>query len=269
MSPWNEKVVAITGGSAGLGLAIARAFHQRGAVVVLIARDPSKLATAEAALGNERVLSVTADVTDQESVKNAFAQILQQTGRLDVLVNNVGKSDRIELLDTSLANYREFMEINFLSAVSCTYAALEALTKSSGHVVNIGSLSSKTAWPLLAPYTTSKFALAAFTHHLRLEGPPEVHSLLVCPGPIKRNDAGERYDKQASKRGLSAAARQPGAGARVRAMDSAQLAEKIISSCEKRKPEWMPFKYRLVLMLNALSPNFGDWFLKKKMKKSK
>ena len=269
MSPWNEKVVAITGGSAGLGLAIAKAFHQRGAFIVLLARDPSKLAMAESALKNERVLSVPADVTDEQSVKNAIAQLLEKTGRLDVLVNNVGKSDRIELLDTSLSDYREFMEINFLSAVSCTYAALEALKKTSGHVVNIGSLSSKTAWPFLAPYTTSKFALAGFTHQLRLEGPPEIHSLLVCPGPIKRNDAGERYDKQASKRGLSAAARQPGAGAKVRAMDPEKLAEKIIFSCEKRKPEWMPFKYRLVLMLNALSPRFGDWFLKKKMKKIK
>ncbi len=106
MSPWNEKVVAITGGSAGLGLAIAKAFHQRGAFIVLLARDPSKLAMAESALKNERVLSVPADVTDEQSVKNAIAQILEKTGRLDVLVNNVVKSDRIELLDTSLADYR-------------------------------------------------------------------------------------------------------------------------------------------------------------------
>lgn len=267
MSQWNEKVVAVTGGSAGLGLTIARSFYERGATIVLLARSEEKLAQAKSTFAEGRVYTVTVDVTQEENVKQAIATILELTGRLDVLVNNVGKSDRIDLLKTGLSDYREFMEINFLSAVSCTYAALDALTKTSGHVVNIGSLSSKTAWPFLAPYTTSKFALAAFTHHLRLEGPRQVHYLLVCPGPIKRNDAGARYDKQATERGLSAAAREPGAGARVRAMDPKKLAEQIVISCEKRKPEWMPFKYRLVLMLNSLSPRFGDWFLRKKMKK--
>lgn len=267
MSHWKEKVVAITGGSAGLGLTIARAFYDRGATIVLLSRSEDKLAQAKSTFAEDRAYTVTVDVTSEADVKQALEKILELTGRLDVLVNNVGKSDRIDLLKTELSDYREFMEINFLSAVSCTYAALDALTKTSGHVVNIGSLSSKTAWPFLAPYTTSKFALAAFTHHLRLEGPRQVHYLLVCPGPIKRDDAGARYDKQAAERGLSAAARQPGAGARVRAMDPQKLAEQIILSCEKRKPEWMPFKYRLVLMLNSLSPRFGDWFLRKKMKK--
>ena len=265
MSHWKDKVVAITGGSAGLGLAIASAFLARGAVVALVARDEQKLAAAANALGGDRVLTVSADVTDENTAIAAMKQVVELAGRLDVLVNNVGKSVRIDLLKTKLDDYRHFMEVNFLSTVSCTYAALDALTKTSGHVVNIGSLSSKTAWPYLAPYSTSKFALAAFTHHLRLEGPPEVHYMLVCPGPIKRDDAGGRYDEQA--RDLPEAARKPGAGARVKGMNPADLAEKIVVGCEKRKPEWMPFKYRLVMMVNALSPRFGDWYLKKKMKR--
>jgi NAD(P)-dependent dehydrogenase (short-subunit alcohol dehydrogenase family) len=265
MSTWKNKVVAVTGGSAGLGLVIARAFLARGAIVALVARDEGRLAAAQEALGSDRVLTVAADVTDEDMAAAAMRRVVEAAGGMDVLVNNVGKSVRIDLLKTRLDDYRQFMEVNFLSAVSCTYAALDALKKSSGHVVNIGSLSSRTAWPFLAPYTTSKFALAAFTHHLRLEGPSNVHYMLVCPGPIKRDDAGERYDDQA--RHLPQQAREPAAGARVRGMEPARLAEKIVWGCERRKLEWMPFRYRLVLMANALSPRLGDWYLRRKMKK--
>ena len=265
MQNWTNKVITITGGSAGLGLTIARAFWTKGATIALVARDEQKLADAAREFAGERVVTVTADITDENMASAAMKQVVKLAGRMDVLVNNVGKSVRIDLLKTSLDDYRHLMEVNFLSAVSCTYASLEALTKSSGHVVNIGSLSSKTAWPFLAPYTTSKFALGAFTHHLRLEGPPEVHYMLVCPGPIKRDDAGIRYDEQTKD--LPESARKPGAGARVKGMEPERLAEIIMRGCEKRKLEWMPLKYRVVLMANALSPQLGDWYLKRKMKK--
>lgn len=265
MSNWTNKVVTITGGSAGLGLAIARAFLSRGATVALVARDEKKLDEAAGSLGTDRVLTVSADVTDESRAHWAMKRVVELAGRMDVLVNNVGKSVRIDLLKTTLDDYRHFMEVNFLSAVGCTHGALEALRKTSGHIVNVGSLSSKTAWPFLAPYSTSKFALGAFTHHLRLEGPDNVHYMLVCPGPIKRDDAGVRYDDQT--RDLPESARKPAAGARVRGMAPEKLAEKIIRGCEKRKLEWMPFKARLVLMANALSPKLGDWYLRRKMKK--
>ncbi len=265
MNNWTDKVVTITGGSAGLGLVIAQAFLAKGATVALVARDEKKLASAAASLGGQRVVTVSADVTQQEMAVSAMQEVVARCGRMDVLVNNVGKSCRIDLMKTRLEDYRYFMEVNFLSAVSCTYAALDALKRTSGHVVNIGSLSSKTAWPFLAPYSTSKFALAAFTHHLRLEGPENVHYMLVCPGPIKRQDAGQRYDDQTEH--LPAAAREPAAGARVRGMEPAALAHKIVFGCERRKLEWMPFKFRLVLMANALSPRLGDWYLKRKMRK--
>ncbi len=265
MSDWKNKVVAITGGSAGLGLVIARAFHARGATVALVARDATKLDKAASDLGSERVLTITADVTDEHKAADAMNQIVDQVGRLDVLVNNVGKSVRIDMMKTTLDDYRSFMEINCLTAIGCTYAALDALEKTSGHVVNVGSLSSKTAWPYLAPYTTSKFALAAFNHHLRLEGPQNVHYMLVCPGPIKRDDAGVRYDEQTKD--LPESARKPAAGAKLKGMEPAELAELIIRGCEKRQLEILPFKARIVLMANALSPKLGDWYLKRKMKK--
>ncbi len=267
MNDWKDKVVVITGGSAGLGLTIARAFLDRSARVILIGRSQQRLADATETLGRQRVQTISADVTNEQQAGSAMQQAVELGGRMDVLVNNVGKSVRIELLKTTLEDYREFMEVNFLSAVSCTNSAIDALQKTSGHVVNIGSLSCKTAWPYLAPYSTSKFALGAFTHHLRLEGPSNVHYMLVCPGPIKREDAGQRYDQQAERYDLPEQARRPGAGAKVKGMDPKVLAEKIVRGCEKRKSEWIPFQARLLMMAMAMSPKLGDWYLRKKMEK--
>lgn len=264
MGPWDQKVVAITGGSAGLGQVIARQFAQRGARVALLARNPQRLNEAAGQFAASSVLAVPGDVADPETARRSIEQVTDRFGRLDVLVNNVGKSGRIELFRTTLDQYRDFMEVNLHTAINCTHAAIDALQKTSGHVVNIGSLSSKTAWPFMAPYTTSKFALAAFNHHLRLEGPANVHYMLVCPGPIKRVDAGVRYDEQAQ--GLPDAARRPAAGARVRGVDPARLAARIIRGCEKRKAELMPLKARLIYVALASSPRLGDWLLRRKMR---
>ncbi len=265
MSRWANKVVAVTGGSAGLGLAIGQAFADLGATVALIARNESRLQKAASKLGHAHTLTVRADVSVENEARQSVAQVIEQTGRLDVLVNNVGKSVRIELSQATPDDYRQYMEVNFLSAVHCTNSALEALTKTSGHVVNIGSLSSKTAWPFLAPYTTSKFALAAYTHHLRLEGPANVHYMLVCPGPLKRKDAGERYNDQAAE--LPESARKPAAGARVRGLEPAFVADKIVRGCEKRKLEWMPWRLRFGYVALSMSPKLGDWIIRRKMTK--
>ncbi len=263
MSQWSQKVVAVTGGSAGLGLEIARRFVARGARVALLARNPDRLQQAVETIGGPNVISVQTDVTDRDQTQSAIQQVINQLGPLDVLVNNVGKSVRIDLFKTTLDDYRQFMEVNLYSAINCTEAAIESLSKTSGHVVNIGSLSSKTAWPFMAPYTTSKFALAAFNHHLRLEGPRNVHYMLVCPGPIKRDDAGVRYDDQAGE--LPDSARRPAAGARVRGIDPVKLADKIIRGCEKRQLELMPFRARMIYLALAWSPRLGDWLLRRKM----
>ncbi len=264
MSDWKQKIVAVTGGSAGLGLAIAQAFAGRGASVVLIARDQGRLDRAVDELQPLNVSGVSADVTDIGAAQSAFDQIVTQHGRLDVLINNVGKSVRIDLDKTTPDIYREYMEVNFLSAVHCTRAAIDAIAKTSGHIVNIGSLSSKTAWPFMAPYSTSKFALAAYTHQLRLEGPQNIHYMLVCPGPIKRPDSGLRYDKQA--KGLPARARKPAAGIKVRGADPAVISRRIVRGCERRKAELVPLRARLVFTALAWSPRLGDWLLKRKMK---
>jgi len=267
MRNWIEKVVLVTGGSRGLGLEIARQFGMVGAIAVIVGRDPAALESAVESLQGDLVEchAIVADVQDEVQVQRAIDQIVDKYGRLDVLVNNVGKSVRVDLKSVTAADFREYMEINFLTAVNCTRAAMPHLAESQGHVVNIGSLACKTAFPFVAPYSASKFALAAYTHQLRLEGPPGVHGMLVCPGPIKRRDSHSRYCNSAGD--LPASAKLPAAGARIEGISPERLARKIIKGCEKRSREVIfPFRARILFTVMAYSPPLGDWLLRRVMR---
>jgi short-subunit dehydrogenase len=270
MPDWKQKVVLISGGSQGLGLAIARAFGKRKAHVVLWARDSKRLQEAVDSLKGEgiSVSSHSVDVLSDEAVQHGIESLLEQFGRLDVLVNAVGQSTRIPLAETSLETYRDFMQLNFETAVRCTMAALPSLEREHGHVVNIGSLSSKTAWPYMAPYTASKFALAGFSQQMRLEGPSSVHTMLVCPGPIRRADAGQRYRSEHT--GIPDAASRPGGGAPVKGLDPEMIAQKVVRGCERRTRELiLPSWLKGLFCLSQFSPSLGDWILKRVAPKRK
>jgi short-subunit dehydrogenase len=264
MGSWQGKVVLVTGGSGGLGLAIGCAFSQAGATAILLSRDEEKLQKVceLKAKSNIQLDWIQGDVTSDSSIEAAVRGILEKHGRIDLLVNNVGKSTRIELLNCTVEQYAEFMEMNLYSAIRCTLATMDALKVTSGQVVNIGSLASKTGWPKVAPYAVSKHGLAAFSHQLRLEGPENVNCLHVCPGPIRREDSGTRYDSQAEGMGDSVA--QPGAGVKLKGIDPDFLARKIVRHCEKRKSELiMPWHAKLLFSMTQLSPRLGDFLLRK------
>ncbi len=211
MPSWKDKVVVVTGGSDGLGLEIVRAFSTRKAIVISLARNPERNDSMARSLNEQglNVTALTADVTDDESIRAVVEQIVHQFGRVDTWINNVGKSTRADVMKTGVAEYRTFMELNFLSAVRCWNACQDELIKSSGNLVNIGSLASKTGWPLMSPYSTSKHALSAFSQQLRLEGPGNVNVLHVCPGPIKRKGNDDRYATESDSLGARAKWREP------------------------------------------------------------
>ena len=226
---WNGKVVLITGGSSGLGRALAESFARSGADVVVSARSAEVLETVAGQLRQfgTQVLAIPADVTQQEQVDALIERTISHFGRLDVLVNNVGRSARAAVLDMTPEDFQNLLELNFLGAVRCTRAAAPYLIRSQGHLVNIGSLSGKSASRYVGAYAVTKFALAAYTQQLRLELAPQgVHVLLVSPGPIAREDSGQRYADQLG--GLPARAGKPGAGVRIQPIRPAKLAQVIL-----------------------------------------
>lgn len=268
MGIWNNKVVVVTGASDGLGRAIAMTFAAAGAHAVALARNESRLKDV-CSQAQQQGLSldwVVADVTNDQSIEEAIKEIVRRRGQIDVWVNNVGKSTRIKFEQCGVDRYRDLMELNLYSTVRCTLAVLDQLVATSGQVVNIGSLAAKTGWPNVAPYSVSKHALAAFSHQLRIEGPPNINCLFVCPGPIRRPDSQVRY--QTESQGLGAAASLPGAGVSLKGIEPRDLAQKIVRYCELRKAELVvPWYSRLVFSIGQLSPTIGDFFLRRSSRK--
>lgn len=261
MSYWKDKVVVITGGSAGLGLNFAKELCARGAHVAIVARDEKRLAAAAEAIAcPARTQCLAADITKATDVDMLPARVTQKFGRVDALINCAGKSSRGELLKTPPEEFQQLWELNFLATVRCTQAFAPALTDSRGHLVNIGSLASKLAAKYLGAYPTSKFPLAAFSQQLRLEANDKFHVLLVCPGPIARADAGVRYENT----DVPQEARQPGGGARVKGIKPQHLVMQTLVACERRQLELIvPSKARILLFVAAISPSWGDWLLRK------
>ena len=267
---WHEKVVAITGASNGLGRHIARAFGKQGAHVVLAARTPETLEAAAAELRGEgaSVLAVPCDVTQQTDVDAFFARTIERFGRLDVLVNNAGRSMRRAVIETSAEDFEQLMELNLVAVVRCTRAAMPHLLANRGHLVNIGSLSGKTASRYMGAYPATKFALTAYTQQLRLELSSQgLHVLLVSPGPIARDEprtASERDARGDDAPGLPSRAYKPGAGVRLPSIRPEKLANLIVRACETRKAELTrPWSARWLFALMQISPRLADWIVRR------
>ena len=141
-------------------------------------------------------------------------------------------------------------------------AAPSSLTRADFSLPRLAkSLAAKSASRYLGAYPASKFPLAAYAQQMRLEqGPLGLHTLLVCPGPIRRDDAGSRYDSKAGD--LPAAARQPGGGVKLKGIDPDWLARRILMACENRQAELVvPGRAKLLFAISQLWPALGDWIV--------
>lgn len=263
---WTNKAILVTGGSAGLGLAIAKAFAAVRARVAIVGRDRARLDLAVDELraeGKSDSFGIAADITRQDDVGRAVEEVVAKFGKLDGLVNCAGQSMRGELLTTPPEEFQRLFEINVVALVRMTQACAPYLIASRGHIVNIGSLASKSAARFLGAYPASKFPVAAISQQLRLElGPQGVHTLLVCPGPLRRDDAGDRYDAQSAN--LPPEARQPGGGVKIKGIDPDRLAAMILRACERRQSELVvPWKAKLLFAISQMWPGAGDWLVKR------
>lgn len=266
MTFWKDQVVLVTGGSSGLGRVIANGFAAAGAKVAIAGLEPEavKQAAAEMQAAGHDVLGVAANITEQADVDRLLAETLARFGRLDVLVNNAGRSMRGKVLDTTPEQFRDLMELNLIALVRCTRAAMPHLLKAKGHIVNIGSLAAKSAARWVGAYPATKHAVAAYSQQLRLELASQgLHVLLVCPGPIARKDA--RLYPLEGLEDLPESARRPGAGVKVGTIPPDWLVRQILLACQRRQPELVvPGKARLLFAIAQLWPGLADWIILRK-----
>jgi 3-hydroxybutyrate dehydrogenase/3-oxoacyl-[acyl-carrier protein] reductase len=183
-----DRVVAITGGSAGIGRAIAQACLAQGAAVSLFARDPAKGARALAEMGaGDRGLFVAGDATAQADVEGFIDATLARFGRIDVLVNNAGGAGDLQpLVDLSDEVFDQTMKWNVYANFWATRRALPAMQQARwGRVINISSIEGKHGKAVFTAYTAAKHAINGLTKSLAREvGTQGITVNAICPGLV-------------------------------------------------------------------------------------
>ena len=192
-----DKVVLITGGSRGLGLALAERFGRAGCRLILTARNVDELIAARYTLlernavrSPESVLLIPADLTDPAQAENLIDHAMAHFGRVDVLINNAGIIEVGPVEDQPLSAYRRAMATNFFAALHTTQATLPHMLRIAherpASIVNIASIGGKIPVPHLLPYVASKFALVGFSQGLHAELRHKgVRVTTVCPGLMR------------------------------------------------------------------------------------
>lgn len=200
----------VTGGSSGIGRAIALALARAGAHVAIVARREGPLRETEAALrrtapdADQRFAALAADVADPEQAARAVAQAVAALGGLDLVVNDAGAARALRFEDTPLAEFRRLLDVNFLGAVHVTRAALPHLGAGAA-IANVSSLAGAVAIYGYSAYAPSKFALTAFSEVLRqeLRGRGIAVSVLLPPDTDTPQLAEENREKPAETRALA------------------------------------------------------------------
>jgi len=180
--------VWITGASSGIGEALALAFHQAGAKLILSARREDELKRVQSACGGEpETLILPMDVTNAAELPEKTRLALSLFGGIDILVLNAGITQRSRTRETDESVYRRLMEVNFFAPEAMARAVLPSmLAQKRGHIVVISSVAGKFGVPMRSGYSATKFALHGFFEALRAEEERNgVHVTMVCPGYIR------------------------------------------------------------------------------------
>jgi NAD(P)-dependent dehydrogenase (short-subunit alcohol dehydrogenase family) len=192
----------ITGGSRGLGRAMAQALAEAGADLVLVGRDPQTLEQARAELSalGRRIDVVQADLTAPDAVERMCAAVLAEHGPLDILVNNVGgRRENVAVEQQSLADWQRLMDLNLTSAFLCTrHLGGAMLPRRRGRVINIASICGQVATRNIhgRHYETAKAALAGFTRAVAADWAPHgVTVNAIAPGGFM-TDANRRWFRE-------------------------------------------------------------------------
>jgi len=228
-----SPIIWITGASSGIGHELAKAYAEKGALLVLSARSISKLEEVRQSLKNpEKHLVLPLDLMDASNFAEKVAQVVSHYDKIDILINNGGVSQRGEAHATSIDLDRQIMEVNYFGAVALTKAVLPVMQKQqSGHIVAISSIAGKFGFYWRSTYAAAKHALQGFFESLYLEeAKNNIHVTLVFPGKINTpismsaiNEKGEAHDEMDHNQETG--------------MSAELCAQKIIRAIDKKKQE--------------------------------
>lgn len=171
-----SRIALVTGGGSGIGAEVAHALANAGWKVVIAGRRQELLDSFIAQLGDVsgEVLGVSADVTDETSVKNLFEVIKKKFGRLDLLFNNAGTgAPAVEIDQLTLSDWNKVVQVNLTGVFLCTreaFGMMRSQTPQGGRIINNGSVSAYMPRPLSIAYTATKHAVSGLTKTTQLDG---------------------------------------------------------------------------------------------------
>ena len=260
-----NKTVWITGGSSGIGEALAKEFVYHGASVIISGRNLSELNRVKSSLGanSDRVTVLQLDLSNAESAFKQ-AKVFIKSRKIDILVNNAGRSQRGGFLDdlNSLKVERALMELNYFSVAALTKAVYEKMDENS-QIVVIDSMAGVIGSPYRTAYSASKFAVTQYFHTLASEGPkPSI--TIVYPGYVRTNLSKNAMDPSGKEFGKEVANSRKG-------MLPEDFARVAIRGIYKREAHIFicDFKQKCVLFLKYWLPGVTNWILYKYGKKVK
>jgi short-subunit dehydrogenase len=250
---FTNKVVAITGGSEGIGKALIDALIPLGAKVATCGRNFDKLYNLQVEYTNVMLHTVVADVSKEADCRKFIDSTMETFGDIDILINNAGVSMRALFEDVEMEAFRKVLEVNFFGSVYCTKYALPALLRRQGVVVGISSIAGYRGLPGRSAYSASKFALQGWLEALRTELlEKDVHVMWVSPGFTASNIRFAALSANAEPLGNT-----PMEEAKM--MPAAECAAHILHAIEKRKrTEVLTFTGKRTVLINKFFPAWAD-----------
>ena len=250
-----DKVILITGGSSGIGKALAFCFGQKGSKIVITGRKEDALivVSEELTLHGIPNIYVVADVSvkaDNEKVINAT---LQKFGTIDVLINNAGISMRGMFADVEPDVLKTVMDINYMGMVYATKYALPHIKANKGSIIGISSIAGYRGLPVRTGYSASKFAMNGFLEALRTELlNDQVHVLTACPGFTTSNIRVAALDHEGKSTGETVRDEE-------KMMSAEEVAQLIYHATIKRKRSLvLTFQGKFTVLMNKFLPKLMD-----------
>ena len=260
-----NKVVLITGGSSGIGKALAYEYASRGFDVSISARRYDLLEEIAQDLKTKykvKVLPVSADLSKEEGCRLFVEKSMEQFGRMDILINNAGISQRALFKNVSLDSIHKVMDINYWGTVNTTKFALPYLLESKGSVVAVSSISGFSPLPARTAYCSSKYAIHGFLEALRIEHLHDgLHVMIAAP---------EYTATDIRKHAVVAGGGEQGESPRdeSKMLTSEYVARRIADGVKKRKRTLLIGRLgKLTVMVTKCFPKYADRLIYNYIKK--
>ena len=250
---FSDKVVAITGGTDGIGRALIDALVPLGAKVATCGRNYDKLYSLQMQYANVLLHAVVCDVSKEQDCKDFTNSTIENFGGIDILINNAGISMRALVNDADVDVIRKVMDVNFFGAVYCTKHALPSIMERKGTIVGVSSIAGYRGLPGRSGYSASKFALQGWLEALRTElYDKHVNVMWVCPGFTTSNIRNAALDERGEVRGESSMDEG-------KMMTAKECADHILHAIEKGKRSLvLTFTGLRTVFLNKFFPGIAD-----------